>query len=352
MVRVAPRPKNPAAAATYNYNLANSFPSNTPYNIYPTNASNIYPNFSVNSINYTNYPTSEKQSSTSSSSLATKQQKRSSNDETPSNGILATALNPFLAGGCKSDRKTNEKKFNSLKSIGVKKAPQFYSMRANKCKRHHSLVGVNGSGNGDPQQLQILIESSASTHSMPYISQKLRPLEQPLYENLTDSIQIHESSLQGDRTAYDEASNGEFQCDPDERNSIYRSDSGISNSSYECITPVPAPRTHPRKNHSAPVYMNLPNSSSKSLHKKHTKCDTAAGRAFYNYEVSVLLIYSHGHIKMKARIYFKNIFPRIYALQKYFCIRKSKHSPSINYKFIIVTYSFKITNNRQNCELI
>lgn len=313
VVRVAPRPKNPAAAATYNYNLANSFPSNTPYNIYPTNASNIYPNFSVNSINYTNYPTSEKQSSASSSSLATKQQKRISNDEAPSNGILASALNPFLAGGCssKSDRKTNEKKFNSLKSIGVKKAPQFYSMRANKCKRHHSLVGVNGSGNGDPQQLQILIESSASTHSMPYISQKLRPLEQPLYENLTDSIQIHESSLQSDRIAYDEANNGEFQCDPDERNSIYRSDSGISNSSYECITPVPAPRTHPRKNHSAPVYMNLPNSSSKSQHKKHTKCDTATGRAFYNYEVSVLFIYSIGHIKVKARILFRTAFSRL-----------------------------------------
>lgn len=131
-----------------------------------------------------------------------------------------------------------DKKYNSLKSLGIKKSPQFYSMRLNKCRRHHSMNG-QGKGNQLPP---------------PYTTE-----QQPVYENLTDSIQIAESAYE----PYEQ-----------ERTSIYRSDSGISNSSYECITPVPAPRTKQRKCQSAPVYMNLPNSG--GPHGKN-------GYYYYNY---------------------------------------------------------------------
>lgn len=143
----------------------------------------------------------------------------------------SNSRNPFE----KNERKPNamEKKFNSLKAIGTRKTPQFYSMRLNKCKRHQSLPK-------EPQKL-LLINSKHKTGPPLGKSQ-----QQPLFEHLTDSIQIHElDELQGER----------------ERSSIYRSDSGISNSSYECVTPVPAPRTNPRSCQSAPVYMNLPSST-------------------------------------------------------------------------------------------
>lgn len=260
---MAPRPKNPST--TYNYNLANSFPATYSSNFYPTTTTNNstiinsnYPNFPINSINYTNYPVNPAAASTVSSVAATT---ATSGNLSSSVANATSAFNPFLAktlnGGSKnkSERKLNvvEKKFNSLKSIGVKKSPQFYSMRVNKCKRHAS----GGSDHLIMQQQQ----SSSAAHSMPYITQKLKTLEQqPLYENLTDSIQIHESTLHDETTfesGLDEFNN--MEVNNDERHSIYRSDSGISNSSYECITPVPAPRTNPRKCQSAPVYMNLPN---------------------------------------------------------------------------------------------
>lgn len=57
------------------------------------------------------------------------------------------------------------------------------------------------------------------------------------------------------------------------RNSLYRSDSGISNSSYDCTTPVPAPRPNSRKCQSVPVYMNLPG---KNNH--HKRCINGSGR--------------------------------------------------------------------------
>lgn len=271
VVRVAPRPKNPSAA--YNYNLANSFPSTTySANFYPSSVN--YPNYAVNSLNYPNYPTA--------------------NSVQPPLTVTGNATstssmfyNPFLAKNhSKTERHRSkpmssmEKKFNSLKSIGVKKSPQFYSMRVNKCKRHQSFAT-------EPQQLLLI----NSTNSMPYISPntKMKNLDQPLYENLTDSIQIHESSLNNECSFASVLD--EFNCKP-ERRSIYRSDSGISNSSYECITPVPAPRTNQRKCQSAPVYMNLPNSSSATMssyfqqqqqhqqqqhQQQHFRCSTSSG---------------------------------------------------------------------------
>lgn len=187
------------------------------------------------------------------------------------------ACNPFLAKcsntnalNCDRRPSTMEKKFNSLKSIGVKKPPQFYSMRLNKCKRHQSF-------SNEPQRLLLI--NSANTNTMSYMADGHQPqstsqhvqkrehkqhgtiamlqnCNQPLYENLTDSIQILETSAPNESSFASVLDDFNFVT---ERNSMYRSDSGISNSSYECVTPVPAPRTNPRKCRSAPVYMNLPN---------------------------------------------------------------------------------------------
>lgn len=252
MVRVAPRPKNPATA--YNYNLANSFPATFPANFYPNNSN--FPNFTVNTVNYPNYPNDIQPPSTVGGNGAGGGINGSGVGNAAPAALVGNhhplAFNPFLVKN--STSRNGSKQFNSLKSTGPKKSPQFFSMRVNKCQRHHSFVA-------EPQQQLLLINN---TRSMPYISQhsKLKNHDQPLYENLTDSIQIHESSMQNESSFASVLD--EFNCEP-ERYSIYRSDSGISNSSYECITPVPAPRsTNQRNCQSAPVYMNLPNSSSSS----------------------------------------------------------------------------------------
>lgn len=347
VVRVAPRPKNPCAVAavatnataptsattttiaaanntSYSYNLANSFPATysnsstaiASSNYYPAHTSAAasggcsttatYPTFPINSINYTNYPTGQSNAQPPIPSLLhpppPPPQLASGGG---GGGILAkaSAFNPFLARsrGC-TKQSSMEKKFYSLKAIGIKKSPQFYSMRLNKCKRHHSFAAGAGT-------LQM---QSTAAGSMPYASQKFKSLEQqPLYENLTDSIQIHESSSMQENVCggggggihLDERQCGEPS---DERHSIYRSDSGISNSSYECVTPVPAPRTNPRKCSSAPpVYMNLPNmpkgsgrggKSTNRHHGHHHHAKLSKGKskivvtggagAIHNYEVS------------------------------------------------------------------
>lgn len=286
VVRVAPRPKISTATTTptYSYNLANSFPSTTFSANFQPNSS--FTNFTtVNSINYPNYSNGP---ATAGATLAATNMHH---QQSPSIGVAnakqsvasmrsnsAIACNPFLAkcsntNSLNGDRKPGamEKKFNSLKSMGVKKTPQFYSMRLNKCKRHQSF-------SNEPQKLLLINNANAST--MPYMTDGHQPqsssqhmqkrhhkqqqgalailknCNQPLYENLTDSIQIHESSAPNESSFASVLDDFNFET---ERNSIYRSDSGISNSSYECITPVPAPRTNPRKCRSAPVYMNLPN---------------------------------------------------------------------------------------------
>lgn len=102
----------------------------------------------------------------------------------------------------------------------------------------------------------------------------------PLYENLTDSIQIHESPMGN-------AGNGigaKFAIDGQERYKISlrkprksssRSNSAVSNSYYDCIKPIPAPRHRKYasttslfskniqmySNKLDPIYMNLPVSS-------------------------------------------------------------------------------------------
>ncbi|KAL1401074.1 hypothetical protein pipiens_006909 [Culex pipiens pipiens] len=100
----------------------------------------------------------------------------------------------------------------------------------------------------------------------------------PLYENLTDSIQIHESPMGG------AAAGNKFSIDQERykislsrkpRRSNARSNSAVSNSYYDCIKPIPAPRHRKYASTNSlltkniqmyankldPIYMNLPVSS-------------------------------------------------------------------------------------------
>ncbi|XP_055535886.1 hemicentin-1 isoform X2 [Wyeomyia smithii] len=104
----------------------------------------------------------------------------------------------------------------------------------------------------------------------------------PLYENLTDSIQIHESPIIPSPGG--SAAGGKFTIDGQERYKISlrkprrsssRSNSAVSNSYYDCIKPIPAPRHRKYastnsllskniqlySNKLDPIYMNLPISS-------------------------------------------------------------------------------------------
>ncbi|GAB0099475.1 Immunoglobulin [Sergentomyia squamirostris] len=244
VVRVAPRPKDPT---TFNSCLHSS--------TYPTFSANVYPgnstynhNFTTNTPNYTTCPTM----------------------------AVSTSLNPFLVkrencqGHMEQQRKP-EKKFSSLKNLGIKKSPQFYSMRISKnCKRHNSFAA------GDAKKPPSFQPAYNNVHREKYE-------QQPLYENLTDSIQIHESSLQNESSFANVLLSDEFRGNYEgECTSIYRSDSGISNSSYECITPLPAPRTCPRTCQSAPIYMNLPTMGTHGPNQKIQQPNTA----FANYERS------------------------------------------------------------------
>uniref|UniRef100_A0A1I8PB99 Ig-like domain-containing protein n=1 Tax=Stomoxys calcitrans TaxID=35570 RepID=A0A1I8PB99_STOCA len=135
----------------------------------------------------------------------------------------------------------------------------------NKCKRHHSFAGGSL---GD-------IESKG-----PVMRNGLHFYDPPAYENVNDAVQVHAAAVLSDMELPDPKSsagtatvllhplpsygshNGvggsggsqgpkkkhhQRQHQPKEdlnliepeRLSIYRSDSGISNSSYECVTPIP-----------------------------------------------------------------------------------------------------------------
>lgn len=214
---------------------------------------------------------------------------------------------------------TMDKKFNSLKSISARKTPQFYSLRLNKCKRHQSLANPTY----DIQQKLLVINNTTLPYSSKQLNQKnastiqgqahhsdsehephslspaiRKPIrfnqqQQPLYENLLNSALEHNKNGSiAISTNFDE-----FYCDANDANSIYRSDSGISNSSYE-LTPRPAPRNNPRNCQSAPVYVNLPKYTTfhsgnriNSTSNKKIGCVSTATTAF-NYEVCFHFLFS------------------------------------------------------------
>lgn len=271
VVRVAPRLKN---IPTYTYNLANNAPTRT---------------FSMN-LN----PNTTQTNSVSSSGISIENTNETNGSASGSGGLIirrnTLKLNPFLvkcsAPMVNFGSKSNDtgQKFNTLKTVSVKRMPQFYSMRLNKCKRHQLpanepnkfIIINNGNSNSNVHSKNINgseninrsinpnnitnndhTQTDGKVNGMPYMTEyhvHLENCDNPLYENLTDSIQIHESFLQNDELTFNV-----------ERKSIHRSDSGISNSSYECVTPVPAPRTSPKRCFTVPVYMNLPTSTVATL---------------------------------------------------------------------------------------
>lgn len=241
------------------------------------------------------------------------------------------------AGGGSVGGEGANKKFNSLKSslAGLRKTPQFYySMRSGanngpggrdnqskgkSCKRHQSFNQPKPEEGSRFEEEQQFYEGGEQQHTLYYE-------EQPLYENLTDSIQIHELSagsiqpqkapvineqcapqkpkhhqkplnkIHQHRHHHQQKKVHHKSCDVIERNSIYRSDSGISNSSYECITPVPAPRTDQseegagaaaghecgsasgrKSKKKMPVYMNLATARGEAAAKREGGTDTVDG---------------------------------------------------------------------------
>lgn len=316
-------PATSSTPPTYHcYNLAHSFPSsnNSSTNTTATNLS-TYPNFlHITSSNSGNIATtaialagaSNKSNHLLSSQVPTSNDCNNSNIDTDpiklstGSSSMSPAMNPFLAKRPKSLNhvinkrnltrpippppppppssassqavsfstlsmprtksiamhcSTADKKFNSLKSMSARKAPQFYSLRLNKCRRHQALTNPNYN-----TQQKLLVINNAS---LPYLQsmkshhsdseqdtasmlRRIKFNQQPLYENLVNASLEHGDAILAPTTVLDE-----YYCDANDANSIYRSDSGISNSSYE-LTPVPAPRNNPRNCQSAPVYMNLP----------------------------------------------------------------------------------------------
>lgn len=361
-MRVAPRQKNttssPATSSTpptyHCYNLAHSFPSSNNSNSTNTSATNLstYPNFlHINSSNSGNSATTTilagaANKANHSSQVPTTADCNNSNvDNDPiklssgSSSSMSPAMNPFLAKRPKSlnhviNKRHNlmrptpppppppppsvsysmprtksiamhytmatDKKFNSLKSMSARKAPQFYSLRLNKCRRHQALTNPNYN---TQQKLLVInnasvpyLQSTKSHHSdsEPDATSMLRTMkfnQQPLYENLVNASLEHGDAILAPTTILDE-----FYCDANDANSIYRSDSGISNSSYE-LTPVPAPRNNPRNCQSAPVYMNLPKYASicgtNSKYRTENSIVTPNSKlgfatTAFNYEVCVL----------------------------------------------------------------
>uniref|UniRef100_A0A1I8MF44 Uncharacterized protein n=1 Tax=Musca domestica TaxID=7370 RepID=A0A1I8MF44_MUSDO len=177
------------------------------------------------------------------------------------NGVSSGRVHEDVFTGSGSGRATDAGMLASLLSASV---------GGNKCKRHHSFAGGSL---GD-------IESKG-----PGLRNGLHFYDPPAYENVNDAVQVHASAALSDMELPDPMSsagtatvllhplppytghNGtasavgggtggsqgpkkkhhQRQHQPKEdlnliepeRLSIYRSDSGISNSSYECVTPIP-----------------------------------------------------------------------------------------------------------------
>lgn len=274
VVRVAPRQKyqttNNHHASSNTLVSSKSAGSTAPMTVAATpNTGSYHPNsahqFPIQSFNYISYQSQLPGSISNSASYETQ-------------STLAKT-NPFLVkGGLSKCSDTHHRplpppgasdatgRFNSLKALGIKKSPQFYSMR--RCKRHHSYTGPN----------LVSVTAAGLSASQNRISSLMDYDQHPLYENLTDSIQIHETSLPLDSDTNSSGNNGTSGASSTggagymystkshkDRLSIHRSDSGISNSSYEYL-PQPAPRiggssrskVKAMGNQSAPMYMNLP----------------------------------------------------------------------------------------------
>lgn len=119
--------------------------------------------------------------------------------------------------------------------------------------------------------------------------------EQPMYENLTDSIQIREEMRSGidanvslirfnnqesDNDLNSSSKKNHINPPSKEWMNIHRSDSGISNSSYEHL-PHALSRTNqypkPKRHHStAPVYINIPYVSNKG-NSSHSNTQSVHG---------------------------------------------------------------------------
>lgn len=290
VVRVAPRQKYPTI---------NNQPINTATPTPPTGfSSSTATQFPIQSFNYINYQT----------------QQRIPNTISYDKQSAVAKTNPFLVKGGLERTGPDKQKYNTLtKALTVHKSPQFYSMR--KSKRNHSAytgpVDTTGSSNC---KLASLLD-----------------YDQPLYENLTDSIQIHEELLPGEDTSAslikfnnpdsDTNSSGNNNSggkrnhpfnssgsgggtNNKERMSIHRSDSGISNSSYECL-PQTTPRIHPqaaaaknkRYHLTTPVYINVPYNVSSSTNNTFNAYTTnRLSNDNDSNEVSVLRLRPHPNL--------------------------------------------------------
>ncbi|XP_037824694.1 uncharacterized protein LOC119612879 isoform X5 [Lucilia sericata] len=151
--------------------------------------------------------------------------------------------------------------FNGSTSAGLTGGGVFGSLlsSANKCKRHHSFAG-GSLGDIDPKG--------------PVRNPHMNFYDPPAYENVNDAVQVHNAAVsdmelpeglngsaqtatvllhplpygiaggsQGPKKKHHQRQHQpkeDLNLIEPERLSIYRSDSGISNSSYECVTPLPS----------------------------------------------------------------------------------------------------------------
>lgn len=287
---------NASSLSSYNNTINSHNRSSSQYNVNNNNANetSITPNHNhtMNSVNncfpksYTEYYQQQhhqlqQQQQHHNSADYPYTVERSSGHSNPNNPFLATNFKKFHTNNnsmtCSMNRKNSkseDKKFYSLKFSAKKNGGLLLKQSMGKCKRHHSFADGG--------------ELPTDTKAM-----KMHFYEPPVYENLTDSIQILECNVEPSGAAaqphpvYLKKKHGAHHphrhnrqrvledsniiLEP-EKLSIYRSDSGISNSSFECITtPVPAPRQGeplmqlPQQNnkpstmkaHSNPVYMNI-----------------------------------------------------------------------------------------------
>lgn len=322
-----------AAAPTYFYNLAQSFPasnpnhntSNTQHTTYPLfmhmNKHNNSTNMSAGNIDLNDSLKSTASTMAPNPFLAKRTKSLNQRRDRPlvvrpapssppppppplPASLPVSAPHPYTALTMPYSRSVTmhcpmDKKFNSLKTSTTRKKPEFYSLRVSKCRRHHSPANPTY----DVQQKLLVINNAL----LPYATSKrfnqtetnysdleqdhqnrqqqspairnMRFNRQPLYENLVNSSLEHRGGDTGDPNLA--TSLDEYYCDITDANSIYRSDSGISNSSFE-LTPIPAPRNNPRNCQSAPVYVNLPKyvANNALFNKKHGTITTA-----FNYEV-------------------------------------------------------------------